>query len=188
MTQFAESTSSDDRPVFESLTCAIACLVLIPASLKSRRRPPLSPSFTCWKPTEICWRADENKFKPSETLNEPHAIILRTYDRQRKCFRDRHKSPALQLTLFIEIVYDTYFKSLSQEKKGITEITWRKKQNMWWLYVTISRKGSWSTSLPPSTDQLSLCGRGSGGGGWCSLLSLALQKENKQEKETVRSF
>lgn len=48
------SISNHDQPDFDSLTCSIACLVLIPASWKSRRRPPLSPSFTCWNPAEIC--------------------------------------------------------------------------------------------------------------------------------------
>lgn len=51
----------NDKPDFDSLTCSIACLVLTPSSWKSRRRPPLSPSFTCWNPAEICRTANEDK-------------------------------------------------------------------------------------------------------------------------------
>ena len=43
------------KPVLDSLTCSMACLVKIPASCKSLRRPPRSPIFTCWKPADI-WR------------------------------------------------------------------------------------------------------------------------------------
>lgn len=52
---------TNNKPVFESLTCSMACLVLTPESWKSLRRPPLSPSFTCWNPAEICRTADKNK-------------------------------------------------------------------------------------------------------------------------------
>lgn len=54
-----------NEPLFDSFTCSINCLVLTPVSLKSRRRPPLSPSFTCWNPTDISTAEIKNK----ETLS-----------------------------------------------------------------------------------------------------------------------
>lgn len=65
---------TNNKPVFESLTCSMACLVLTPESWKSLRRPPLSPSFTCWNPAEICRTADKN-----EVFMSKQAIILYTH-------------------------------------------------------------------------------------------------------------
>lgn len=59
--------ANDDWPLLDSLTCSIAWRVLIPASLKSRRRPPLSPSFTCWNPAEICRTADTKQIHTLKT-------------------------------------------------------------------------------------------------------------------------
>lgn len=55
--------ANNDKPVFDSLTCSMACLVLIPESWKSLRCPPLSPSFTSWNPDETSRTANQNTVK-----------------------------------------------------------------------------------------------------------------------------
>lgn len=147
------------RPNFESLTCSMARLVLIPTSLKSRRRPPRSPSFTCWNPAEICRTAVKKN-----SSSQP----IWVYSATKTFFSPRLRTP-------ISLHYIQALKAMISGE--------RPRDEHIMTNGTFCRKRAGCTFLPPSSNKLSLCGWGSG---WFRLsLSIALRREKENRFHNV---
>lgn len=167
-----------NKPVFESFTCAIACLVLTPVSLKSQRRPPLSPIFTCWNPIETSTTPFANKGVAIKITCHWCTFILQ--------FKLGGNIGTLVLvwSTAVHVLFLNYVYVLPSCGKTITGLNRQNQQppksNK--TVHTFFSESSWDTFLSPSTNQpCFLCLTCH----WGSFFSLALAKTTEN---TLQSF